>query len=210
MRLIKSKCNSVHFSPIEMYRAKRTQKVDEKVITGYHGNYHGQGWLDCTFKRKKLKVEINKKTYKFEVIGMVTFNKKGEAFKLNASIEIDYDDGKSFRRNIPGKIEICCKDHIIEMDKSSFGCFGSCCGLCKSKTVKYLETTGKLDLKKIDCKVFEVKAVNGPQPYPTINAEITFPCGTIYYLRISWKKDYKFTIDFEEQDLQQMYAKSLK
>ena len=75
-------------------------------------------------------------------------------------------------------------------------CFRKCCGF-NSGTERYIETTGKMDFKKISNKFFDVKPIGEPKPHPIINAEITFSSGIIYYLRISWKKDYEFTMDLE-------------
>ena len=78
-------------------------------------------------------------------------------------------------------------------------CFGRCCGLrSREKYQAYQEVTGIMDFKKISNTFFDVMAVGRPIPYPTINAEITFPCGSIYNLRISWGKDYEFTVDLDE------------
>ena len=172
--LIKSRFNLVPFSPIRMYRAKRTLKADEKV-TIYRR-------LRTAAIEKNIKVEINDTTYRFEVNGIATLNKQGEAIQLIIWIA----DGNVFRRN--GKIEFSCKGHTIEKNKFVFG---KVCG-----TEKYLETTGKMDIKKISYINFKFRAVGErePKPYPTINAEITFPCGSNYYLRISWHKNYEFTI----------------
>ena len=174
MRFIKSTSNSLHFSPIRMYRAKRTKKDDEKVRIYRR--------LRTAVIEKNIKVEINDKTYRFEVNGIATLNKQGEAIQLIIWIA----DGNVFRRN--GKIEFSCKGHTIEKNKFVFG---KVCG-----TEKYLETTGKMDIKKISYMNFKFRAVGErePKPYPTINAEITFPCGSNYYLRISWHKNYEFTI----------------
>ena len=171
-----------------MYRGKRTRKTDEKVSRN--------DWLDCAKIEKEIKIIIDNKIYNFDVRGFVTYYKNGEAKKMSIIINID-GDSKTLRRDIPGKIEIFSKGHTIEMDKSFLGCFGSCWGLCKKE--KYLETTGKMDLKKIDNKFFEF---NAHKRYPTINAEITFPCGTIYYLMVSWKKDYEFKVDFFNRSLE--------
>ena len=179
IRLIKSRFNSVPFSPIKMYRAKRTQKADEKVTI--------HRWVPCAKIEKKIRVEINNKTYEFDVLGSAIFNTKGEAERL--IIRIDNDDTALWRN---GKIEISSKGHIIKIDKSSLG---YCCGCCRTK--KYPDTTGKLDFKKMVYESFVVRAHKGHHmaPYPTINAEITFPCGSIYYISISWKKDYEFTVE---------------
>ena len=173
-----------------MYRAKRTQKTDEKATL--------YDWLGCAKMEKEIKLIIDKKYYNFEVRAFVTyFKNNGEAKKMSIIMNIDDGDRKHLRRDIPGKIEIFSKGHTIKMDKSSLGCFGSCCGLCKKE--KYLETTGKMDLKKIDNKFLEF---NAHKPYPTINAEITFPCGAIYYLMVAWKKDYEFKVDFFNRSLE--------
>ena len=168
-----------------MYFGKRTQK--EVTI---HGLHHRMGGSK-TFK--EFTGEINNKTYKLDAIGFAYFNEKGEALQLSISMSICDEDGKSLRKD--GKVEITCKGHTIEnqMKKS---CFRKCCGL-NSGTETYIETTGKMDFKKISNKFFDVKPIGEPKPYPIINAEITFSSGIIYYLRISWKKDYEFTMDLE-------------
>ena len=164
-----------------MYRAKRTQEGDGKV------NLHHMHRIV-----KNLKVEIDDRKYKFEVNGIAISNNKGEAITLSVNI--------CGRPSNDVKIEISCKGHTIE-SWTKKSCFGRCCGLRSREKYQayqaYQEVTGKMDFKKISNTFFDVIAVGRPIPYPTINAEITFPCGTIYYIRISWKKDYGFTVDLE-------------
>ena len=148
--------------------------------------------------------EINSKIYNFDFFAVTDCNDKGEALQLSFRMIIwknSSNNGKSLRKAKNGKIEISCKGHSIGMlHRRKKSCLRKCCGLGSPERVKlrYLETTGQMDFKKLSNTIFAIKAVGEPKPYPTINAEITFPCGSIYNLRISWGKDYEFTVDLDE------------
>ena len=161
-----------------MYRSRRSQGGNKGHLILDHKN-------NVATLKKEIKVKINNMKYKIKVSGIVNFsNEEGEAQMVQFKIRV-----KPFKN---GTIKVICEGHkghkIRKWTRRSLTSFISS-GHWRSYHSEYQGVIDEVEFKDLSKTWFYIVE---PKPYPAIIVKVMFPCGNVYYLRISWKRGYEF------------------